>query len=61
MSEKINTIILLEEEPITSVLSKWAAWLAVMIIFVMALIYFSNYFAKSSECKKKRKFLDVTD
>lgn len=39
------TIILLEDEPIAAVTIKWLAWLLVMTIFMMALIYFSNYFA----------------
>ena len=50
--DRLEGIILLEEEPITNVLSKWLAWLLVMVVFVMALIYFSNYFAKSTECGK---------
>lgn len=45
-------IILLEEEPVTNVLGKWLAWMLVMTIFVMCLIYFSNYFAKSTECPR---------
>lgn len=52
--DQLEPIILLEDEPITSVLGKWLAWMLVMIIFVMILIYFSNYFAKSTECMRKR-------
>lgn len=48
--QEIETIILLEEEPITNALGKWLAWVLVMVIFMMCLIYFSNYFAKSTEC-----------
>ena len=51
--DQLEPIILLEDEPITSVLGKWLAWMLVMIIFVMILIYFSNYFAKSTECMRK--------
>ena len=48
--KELEAIILLQEEPITSALSKWLAWVLVMVIFMMCLIYFSNYFAKSTEC-----------
>ncbi len=41
--------ILLEEEPLSSVLCKWALWMAVMVIFMMSIIYFSNYFARDQE------------
>jgi hypothetical protein len=47
-----QTIILFEEEPITSVLGKWITWMAIMIVFVMCLIYFSNYFAFDKGCHK---------
>ena len=43
-------VILLEEEPLSSVLGKWLAWMLVMVLFVVILIYFSNYFAKSTVC-----------
>lgn len=39
-------IILLEDEPISSVLCSWAYWMALMVIFMMVLIYYSNYFAR---------------
>jgi hypothetical protein len=39
-------IILLENEPLSTVLCKWAAWMAIMIIFTMFIIYYSNYFAR---------------
>lgn len=48
--DSLEPIILLEDEPLDSVLGKWLSWMLVMIIFVMILIYFSNYFAKSTEC-----------
>jgi hypothetical protein len=50
MDSDVQGIILFDEEPITSILSKWMAWMLVMVIFVMVLIYFSNYFARSTEC-----------
>lgn len=51
MSEQeIRATILLEEEPMERVLVKWLAWMLVMIVFVMLLIYFSDYFGDSREC-----------
>jgi hypothetical protein len=44
-----QTTILLEEEPLSSVLCKWAGWMVLMVIFLMGLIYFSNYFARNQE------------
>ena len=44
-----NSVILLEDEPLSSALCKWAGWMAVMVIFIMCLIYFSCYFARNSE------------
>ncbi len=46
----IKTVILLEEEPILDVFTKWFAWLIVMVLFTVALIYFSNYFVNYQEC-----------
>jgi hypothetical protein len=43
-------IILIEDEPLQSVLVTWLSWMTVMIIFAMSVIYLSNYFARSSEC-----------
>ncbi len=42
-------VILLEDEPLSNALCKWAGWMVVMIIFMMSLIYFSNYFARDTE------------
>lgn len=39
-------IILIEEEPLSNALCKWAGWMAIMVVFLMALIYYSNYFAR---------------
>ncbi len=44
-----NAVIILEEEPLSNAFCKWAGWMAVMIVFVMCLIYFSNYFARGNE------------
>jgi hypothetical protein len=49
---KIEGVILLQEEPLSSILSKWLAWIVVMVIFITSLIYFSNWFAKPHECSK---------
>ncbi len=47
-------IILIEDEPLSSVLVTWLSWMIVMIIFAMSVIYLSNYFARSSECLTER-------
>ena len=44
-----QAVIILEEEPLSNALVKWGAWMAGMVVFVMFLIYFSNYFATNSE------------
>ncbi len=49
-NNSISGIILLQDEPEGNVIGKWAAWLLVMIIFLMVLIYVSNYFSKNTEC-----------
>jgi hypothetical protein len=43
-------IILIEDEPLESVLVTWLSWMTVMVIFAMSVIYLSNYFARSTEC-----------
>lgn len=43
-------VILLEDEPLSDMMCKWAGWMTVMVIFAMSLIYFSNYFARGAEC-----------
>jgi hypothetical protein len=48
--DDIKGVVLLQEEPLDSILGKWLAWTLTMVIFIMLLIYFSNYFAKSTEC-----------
>ncbi len=49
-------IILIEDEPLQSVLVTWLSWMIVMIIFAMSVIYLSNYFARSSECLTEREY-----
>ena len=44
-----QAIIILEEEPLSQALVKWGAWMACMVVFVMVLIYFSNYFAVGND------------
>jgi hypothetical protein len=41
-----NTIglVLLEDEPFDETINKWLAWVTVMIIFVIIIIWFSKYF-----------------
>ena len=43
-----HAMITIEEEPLSNALVKWGAWMAGMVVFVMVLIYFSNYFATDS-------------
>ncbi len=45
-----QTMLILEDEPLSNALVKWSAWMATMVVFVMVLIYFSNYFAHMDEC-----------
>lgn len=43
--------LILENEPLRDVLIKWSGWMAVMVVFAMIVIYFSNYFAAHmNEC-----------
>jgi hypothetical protein len=58
MMDNITGIVLLESEPTANILAKWLAWMLVMVLVVMVLIYFSNWFAtsKSLGCN-----LDHTD
>lgn len=46
----MSAIIILEDEPLAEITKKWVCWITVMVVFVMALIYFSNYFARGTEC-----------
>ena len=50
MPDPINAVILIEPEPLKGWAGRWLGWMVVLILFVVALIYFSNYFAKDTEC-----------
>lgn len=39
-------IILLEDEPLINALCTWVCWMATMVIFLMFIIYYSNYFGR---------------
>lgn len=41
-----DPIFLLENEPLTTVGMKFVGWFVLMCVFVLLLIYFSNYFAR---------------
>lgn len=43
-----NPVIILKEEPLTSVFQTWASWVAVMIVFIILLTYLLGYFTKSN-------------
>jgi hypothetical protein len=43
-------IVLLEPEPVGSFVATWLAWLISVVILMMVLIHFSNYFARGNEC-----------
>lgn len=43
-------VILLEDEPMESFLLTWLGWAIMMVLLVMLLIHFSNYFARGNEC-----------
>jgi hypothetical protein len=45
-------ILLIQDEPEGFVLTKWFAWMSVMVVFVLILIYFTSSFAKKTECLK---------
>lgn len=46
----MSTVILLEDEPLESVLGTWLGWMTTMVLFAVILIYVSDYFARSNEC-----------
>lgn len=48
--EKLSPIILLEDEPLDSVLCTFLGWLGTMCVLVLLLIYFSDYFGRATEC-----------
>jgi hypothetical protein len=46
------TVFLVYNEPDESIFRKWASWLIIMAVFLIILIYVTNYFANKSECFK---------
>ena len=49
-NNEFRGIILLHDEPQDDVLSKWLSFTIILTLFVMMVIYMTNYFAKSTEC-----------
>lgn len=47
--DKPVTVFLVYDEPDDSIIRKWAKWLLVMSLFLIILIYVTNYFAKKTE------------
>lgn len=43
------TVFLVYDEPDESIFRKWASWLIIMAVFLIILIYVTNYFADKSE------------
>ena len=46
MSEEIKGMILLNEEPASLTLSKWGMWFAVLVLFIIILLYYMRFFAR---------------
>ena len=46
----MSTVILLEDEPLSSVLVTWLSWMIVLILFAICIIWGSNYFSRSNDC-----------
>ena len=47
--EEPATVFLVYDEPDESIFRKWASWLIIMAVFLIILIYVTNYFSDKSE------------
>jgi hypothetical protein len=47
--EEPVTVFLVYDEPNDSIVNKWLSWIIVMAVFLIILIYVTNYFAEKKE------------
>jgi hypothetical protein len=45
-----TSIITIEPEPYSTFISKWLGWMLLLVLFVIAMVYISNFTVESVQC-----------